>query len=99
MIGWSPKWKIKGARLRNEHYNALDLIPDAIAKSKDDIYEIISNPKVWLPPLENPSIIEEQSVLSKKRKLDSIKLYIPLGDKEKERAFDLLDVDVLGKYF
>ena len=66
---------------------------------EDDIYEIISNPNEWLPPLENPSIIEEQSVLSKNRGLDSIKIYIPLEAQEKEKVFDLLDVDVLGKYF
>ena len=98
-IAWSSEWRKKGSRFYKEHFQALNLIPDAIANSKDDIYEIISNPNEWLPPLENPSIIKEQSVLSKKRKLDTIKLYIPLGDKEKKRAFAFLDVDVLGKYF
>jgi len=83
---------------KKDHYDSLEMIPDAKAENEDDILEILKNPWEWVPPLENIRINKERLFDSTKRYIDTFYVFNPLED---DGGYNdkFITVDVLGRYF
>lgn len=96
-LGWGADWNEKNNPQRSEHYQTLELLPDAIVQRPSDIAKIITEPWEFLLALESWDATWVNKRKKQALRVDELNHF---SDIEKTKGGgNRVSVKVLGRYF
>lgn len=95
--GWDPYWYASSDSKKQEHYRALEMIPDAMINRLKDIVQLITQPWKLLPTLESWDAVFGAESFAPGTRVDERKHF-----KNLQRSVDgvrWVNTKVMGRYF
>lgn len=94
--GWTHYWSSKRDPIRTDHYKTLQLMPDAILPTANDLIRLVTNPLSLLPSLETWNVNPEFAQLLGSMRIDKHKHFNNLVEEEHP---SWIEIHAMGRYF